>query len=69
MSKDPALYLHHILECIDKVQRYTRNGRDSFLHEELVQDAVYRNLEIIGVITPDLRNGFHNQHPLNSPMA
>jgi uncharacterized protein with HEPN domain len=44
-----ADYLSHILEAIERIGRYTE-GMDEhgFLNNQLVQDAVIRNLEIIG---------------------
>jgi len=48
MKKDPRVYLVHIFECTEKIERFTRGGREAFLREELIQDAVIRNLEIIG---------------------
>jgi uncharacterized protein with HEPN domain len=41
--------LGHILEAIERIERYTE-GMDevAFLNSELVQDAVIRNLEILG---------------------
>ena len=42
-------YLEHILQAIDRINRYTANlSGEAFLHDDLVQDAVIRNLEIIG---------------------
>ncbi len=42
-------YLAHILEAIDRIQRYTSGmPQETFLTDLLVQDAVIRNLEIIG---------------------
>ena len=42
-------YLDHILLAIQRVQTYTKDRRKSgFLQSEMVQDAVIRNLEIIG---------------------
>lgn len=42
-------YLGHILEAIGRINRYTA-GMDetAFLENELVQDAVIRNIEVIG---------------------
>ncbi|NNM64255.1 MAG: DUF86 domain-containing protein [Burkholderiales bacterium] len=42
-------YLGHILEAIDRIERYTA-GLDevAFAQNSLVQDAVIRNFEIIG---------------------
>ena len=48
MSKDPRVYLAHILECILKIERFTAGGEVQFLHEAMVQDAVIRNFEVIG---------------------
>lgn len=44
-----ADYLSHILEAIERIDRYTKNlDEASFLQNEMAQDAVIRNLEIIG---------------------
>jgi len=42
-------YLGHILQAIERIQRYTADlDEAAFLHSELVQDAVIRNIEIVG---------------------
>jgi len=42
-------YLDHILMAIDRIERYTDELVEAtFLANELVQDAVIRNIEIIG---------------------
>jgi uncharacterized protein with HEPN domain len=44
-----ADYLAHIAEAIERIDRYTEDMDEvAFLNNELVQDAVIRNLEIIG---------------------
>lgn len=44
-----ADYLSHILAAIERIDRYTTSlDEASFLQNEMVQDAVIRNLEIIG---------------------
>lgn len=52
MSKDQQRlvdYLSHILQAIERIDRYCdRMDKETFLGNELVQDAVVRNLEIIG---------------------
>ena len=41
--------LEDILEAIRKIEKYTKNlGRDDFIKNSMVADAVVRNLEIIG---------------------
>jgi hypothetical protein len=49
MSRDWRLFLQDIVDAGEKVQRYTR-GLDfsDFVANELVFDAVVRNLEVIG---------------------
>lgn len=37
-----------LLERIDRIRRATIGGRETFLESELIQDAVIRNLEVIG---------------------
>jgi uncharacterized protein with HEPN domain len=42
-------FLQHILEAADRVLRYTESmGRKEFSADTMVQDAVIRNVEIIG---------------------
>ena len=44
-----ADYLEHILKAIDRVRRYTAEMTETeFLTNELVADAVIRNLEVMG---------------------
>jgi len=42
------LYLADIREAIDKILSYTSAGREAFLADPRTQDAVLRNIEIIG---------------------
>lgn len=49
--KNDRLYLGHIRDAIMRIQRYTQDGRDAFFAQEETQDAVVRNLEIIGEAT------------------
>ena len=45
MSRDWRLYLDDMIVCCEKVTRYVgSSGRDEFLANELVYDAVLRNL-------------------------
>jgi uncharacterized protein with HEPN domain len=46
--KSDLPYLGHIADSIAAIERYTSAGRDAFMAESLVQDAVVRNFEIIG---------------------
>lgn len=45
--RDERQYLQDILHCIGRIESYISDKR-SFASDSLVQDAVMRNLEIIG---------------------
>ncbi|MCK7458058.1 HepT-like ribonuclease domain-containing protein [Idiomarina aminovorans] len=48
-------YLTHIVESIERVESYTADlDENRFLDDELVQDAVIRNLEVIGEASNNL---------------
>lgn len=60
MSKDPVVFLGHILESITLIKEYTAYiSRKEFLSSKQLQDSVIRRIEIIGEavknIPPDLR--------------
>jgi uncharacterized protein with HEPN domain len=43
-----AVRLSDILERIYRIERATSDGREAFFDSEVIQDAVIRNLEVIG---------------------
>jgi uncharacterized protein with HEPN domain len=63
MTKDPRVYLAHILECIQKVERFTNEGRSRFFQDAMVQDAVLRNFEVIGEAAKRLDDAYRAAHP------
>jgi uncharacterized protein with HEPN domain len=60
--KSDLVYLEHILDAIRKIESYVSVGRDIFMSTSHWQDAVIRQLEIIGEATkrlpPDLRSRY-----------
>jgi uncharacterized protein with HEPN domain len=49
MKQGDAIYLQHVLDAIDKVERYLADVDETiFNNQTLVQDAVIRQIEIIG---------------------
>lgn len=62
MIKDDRLYLIHISECIAKIEIYTSKGREAFLLDTMIQDAVIRNFEIIGEAVKSLSEDFKEKH-------
>lgn len=55
--KDDRVFLGHIVDAATKIQRYVASGRDAFFADEMAQDAVVRNLEIIGEAAKHLSAG------------
>lgn len=63
MSERDRLYLGHIQECIQKIEKYTAPGREQFLTDPQMQDAVMRNFEIIGEAVKRLSDEVINRTP------
>lgn len=63
MRKDPRVYLAHILECANKIERYLEGGKKAFLDDTKTQDAVIRNFEIIGEAAKRIPDEYRRQHP------
>ena len=61
--KDDFSYFEHILLSIKKIKEYTKDlSKADFDSNELVQDAVIRNIEIIGEATKKISNEFSQSH-------
>lgn len=63
MTKDSRVYLAHILESIQKIERFTVEGEGRFFGDEMVHDAVIRNLEIIGEAAKQIDEVYCTAHP------
>jgi uncharacterized protein with HEPN domain len=64
MTKDPLVYLSHILDSINKIKDYTKDINESrFVNDSLIQDAVIRNFEIIGEATKNIDAEIRQQYP------
>ena len=61
--KDDRIYLQHIRDAISRIVSYTAGGREAFLATPQAQDAVIRNLEIIGEAVKHLSPDLRQQHP------
>jgi uncharacterized protein with HEPN domain len=46
--KDQRARLLHAIDAVDAIQRYTADGREAFFSDGKTQDAVIRNIEILG---------------------
>lgn len=61
--KNDLLYLQHISDALAKIITYTEQGRDAFMNQPMVQDAVIRNFEIIGEAAKRLSDTVKLQEP------
>ena len=52
--KDRQVYLRYLADCLQRIREYTADGRQQFMNDRKTQDAVIRNLEIVGQIVRDL---------------
>jgi uncharacterized protein with HEPN domain len=63
MKKDPRLYLAQILERIDRIKEYTASGKQAFFADRRTQDAVIRNIEVIGEAAKRIPEDYRKEQP------
>jgi uncharacterized protein with HEPN domain len=64
MNKTDAVYLNRICAAMEQIDRYTRGMSESeFLSRAMVQDAVVRQIELIGEAAGQVSLEFQNEHP------
>lgn len=64
MTKDPKVYLTHILQSIQRIEKYLVGvSKEEFLQSDAIQDQITRRLEIIGEAVKQLPEEFKEQHP------
>lgn len=64
MTKDRTVYIRHIHDCLCWIKEYVQAGKDAFFQDRKTQDAVIRNLEVIGQAVKDLgTDGLTSSHP------
>lgn len=61
--KDDGVYLRHILEAVQRVLEYTAAGPEAFRQDLRTQDAVIRNLQVIGEATKSVSSQMRGAHP------
>ncbi len=62
-ERDERLYLTDIKDAIDRVLRYTHAGREAFFADPMAQDAVVRNIEVMGEATRGVSEALKKAHP------
>lgn len=64
MSRDSKIYLDDIKDAIKRIEKYTRKANyDSFEKNQMLIDAVIRNLAIIGEAVKNLPQETKKQFP------
>jgi uncharacterized protein with HEPN domain len=61
--KEDRIYLSHIRDAIERIESFTSGGRDRFFTDPMVQDAVIRNLEVIGEAVKRLSDELRTANP------
>lgn len=61
--KDERAYLLHAIEAIDAILSFTADGREVFFSDRKTQDAVIRNIEIIGQAVKGISDGTRALEP------
>ena len=61
--KSDRIYLQHIRDAINRIESYAEVGRDEFMTASHWQDAVIRQLEIIGEAAKNISDVTRTAHP------
>ncbi len=62
--KDDRVYIEHILNSIERIEAYTEDvDQMTFTQDFILQDAVVRQLEIIGEATKRVSMEYRKNHP------
>lgn len=62
MKRD-SVYLRHIIDAIQKIEEYTRVGKEVFISQSHWHDAIIRQLEIIGEATKRISQEIREANP------
>lgn len=73
MDRPILILLDDIIDAIHKIEEYTKGiTLNEFLQSDIIQDAVERNIEIIGEVCNHLPNDFitkHNEIEWHKPIS
>ena len=61
--KDDLIFLQHIFDAIKDIENYTDGGEEVFYSTKMIQDAVIRNLEIIGEAVKNISPAIRIEYP------
>ncbi len=64
MRKDPKIFIEHVLECIGRIEEYTKGvTKDGFLSSTQLQDAIIRRIEVIGEAVKNIPIDIKDRYP------
>ena len=61
--KDDQAYLGHVLEALERILVYAQDGEESFRKDLRTQDAIIRNLQVLGEAVKKLSAETRTTHP------
>jgi uncharacterized protein with HEPN domain len=65
MKRDESVYLQHVLDAIEKVEAYLQGiDEATFYEQSMIQDAVIRQIQIIGEAVKRLSDELRERYPL-----
>ena len=63
-NKEPIFFLQDVQNSVSKIFKYTDGiNYNDFISNDMIKDAVERNLEIIGEAVKNLSEDFRNKYP------
>lgn len=60
--KNETVYLDHIVECIEWIERHTAEGKEVFLKDRKTQSAVLREIQTLAESSQRLSDDLKNAH-------
>ena len=61
-KRNPRVYVDDILSAIAKIEEYTKKGKRTFFADDMMQDAVIRQISIIGEVAAKLPVSLKRKH-------
>ncbi len=64
MKKDPLIFIGHILDSIKNIEEFIKDtSKEEFFKDKLRQNAVVREIEIIGEAVKNISDSLKNKYP------
>jgi uncharacterized protein with HEPN domain len=64
MKKDPKIFIKHILQCIELIEKYVEGTtKKQFLESVQLQDSIIRRIEIMGEAVKNIPKRIKERYP------